>query len=103
MSHSELNRRTFLAGAAGAAVASLAGHALAQGSKTGIDAATWTPQYISSIAGTAEYDTAAECARVTPLSHDNAAYLVTGCDFVVYLQQNVEGGPVSAAVRPAKH
>jgi multiple sugar transport system substrate-binding protein len=69
MSHSELNRRTFLAGAAGAAVAGLAGQALAQGSKTGIDAATWTPQHIASIAGTAEYDTAAECAKVVPLNH----------------------------------
>ena len=73
MSHSagrpELNRRTFLAGAAGAAVAGLAGQALAQGSKTGVDAATWTPQHIASIAGTAEYDTAAECAKVVPLNH----------------------------------
>ena len=73
MSHSEgrpeLNRRTFLAGAAGAAVAGLAGKALAQGSKTGVDAATWTPQHIDSIAGTAEYDTAAECAKVVPLDY----------------------------------
>ena len=38
-------------------------------SKTGIDAATWTPQHIASIAGTAEYDTAAECAKVVPLNH----------------------------------
>ena len=73
MSHSEdrpeLNRRTFLAGAAGATVAGLAGKALAQGNKTGVDAATWTPEHIASIAGTAEYDTAAECAKVVPLDY----------------------------------
>jgi multiple sugar transport system substrate-binding protein len=73
MSHSEdrpeMNRRTFLAAAAGATVAGLAGKALAQGNKTGVDAATWTPQHIASIAGTAEYDTAAECAKVVPLNH----------------------------------
>ena len=64
-------RRTVLgyAGAAAAGLVGLPGAARAQGSKTGIDAATWTPAYISSIAGTAEYDTAAECARVTPLNH----------------------------------
>ena len=67
--HPKMNRRTFLAGAAGAAAAGLAGAALAQGSKTGIDAATWTPQHIAGIAGTAEYDTAAECAKVVPLNH----------------------------------
>ena len=39
---------------------------LAQGSKTGVDLATWTPSYIKSIAGTAEYDTAAECYRIVP-------------------------------------
>ena len=67
-----VDRRTVLGYAATAAAASLVGlpgAARAQGTKTGIDIATWTPQYISSIAGTAEYDTAAECARVTPLSH----------------------------------
>ena len=37
---------------------------LAQGSKTGVDLSTWTPSYIKSIAGTAEYDTAAECYRI---------------------------------------
>ena len=65
-----LDRRTLLGTAAAAAVAgALPGPANAQGSKTGIDAATWTPQYIASIAGTAEYDTAAECAKVVPLNY----------------------------------
>ena len=62
-----LNRRMLMAGVASAAL--LPGLAWAQGSKTGVDAATWTPEYISSIAGTAEYDTAAECARVVPLDY----------------------------------
>ncbi len=61
-----VNRRSVLAGVASLA---LAGGAQAQGSKTGIDAATWTPEYIASIAGTAEFDTAAECARVVPLEY----------------------------------
>jgi multiple sugar transport system substrate-binding protein len=65
-----IDRRTLLGTAAAAALAgALPGSASAQGSKTGIDAATWTPQYIASIAGTAEYDTAAECAKVVPLNY----------------------------------
>ena len=65
-----LRRRALMGGAAGIALAGVApGVVLAQGSKTGVDAATWTPQYIKSIAGTAEYDTSAECARVVPLDY----------------------------------
>ena len=66
-----VDRRTFLGytAAAGAVAAGFGSAAWAQGSKTGIDAATWTPEHISSIAGTAEYDTAAECARVVPLNY----------------------------------
>src|SRR5688572_9713544 len=41
---------------------------LAQSSDTGVDAETWTPEYISSIAGTLEVDTAAETGAVVP--HD---------------------------------
>lgn len=65
-----MGRRTLL-GTAGAAVlaGAVPGSASAQGSKTGIDAATWTPEHISSIAGTAEYDTAAECAKIVPLNY----------------------------------
>jgi multiple sugar transport system substrate-binding protein len=62
-----LDRRTLLATAAGAALAS--GTARAQPTKTGVDAATWTPDYINKIAGTEEFDTAAECARVVPLNY----------------------------------
>jgi multiple sugar transport system substrate-binding protein len=58
-------RRRLLATTAAAAFA-FPWVAFAQGSKTGVDVATWTPDYIKSIAGTAEYDTAAECYRVVP-------------------------------------
>ncbi len=34
-----------------------------------IDTSNWTPEYISSIAGTVEVDTAAECAKVVPLAY----------------------------------
>ena len=65
-----IERRTFLTyAAASAATAGSATKALAQGSKTGVDPAKWTPDYISSIAGTAEYDTSAECARAVPLDY----------------------------------
>ena len=64
-----VDRREFLAITAGVAAASFAGGAFAQESKTGIDPARWTPEYIRSIAGTAEYDTAAECAKVVPLDY----------------------------------
>jgi multiple sugar transport system substrate-binding protein len=62
-----MNRRAFLGAAAGLAAAGV-GHAQAQVSRAGVDAATWTPQAIRAMAGTATYDTAAECARVVPLS-----------------------------------
>ncbi len=65
---SRATRRGFIAGSIGAGIAaSAAGRALAQTSLAGVDASQWTPEYIASIAGTAEYDTAAECAKVVPL------------------------------------
>jgi len=36
---------------------------------TAAEAALWTPDYITSIAGTIEVDTAAECAKVVPLNY----------------------------------
>lgn len=66
-----LSRRHFLAYSAIAGVAGwLASRmpALAD-AKTGVDASTWTPDYISSIAGTLDIDTAAECAKVVPLDY----------------------------------
>jgi multiple sugar transport system substrate-binding protein len=72
MSH-YIDRRGFVAGAAAAGLV-LAGPGRAQtasapNAQLGIDAANWTPEYIASIAGTATYDTAAECAKVVPLSY----------------------------------
>jgi len=69
-----MDRRRFLdlAGGAGLALGLASGGStgpLAQGSRTGVDATTWTPDYIKSIAGTLEVDTAAECAKVVPLNY----------------------------------
>jgi multiple sugar transport system substrate-binding protein len=68
-----IDRRKFLtcSAAVALAVGVLAGSfgAFAQDSKTGVDAATWTPDYIKSIAGTVEVDTAAECSKVVPLDY----------------------------------
>jgi multiple sugar transport system substrate-binding protein len=64
-----IDRRDFIAGAAGLAAVGFASRALAQTSLAGIDASKWTPEYITSIAGTATYDTAAECAKVVPLNY----------------------------------
>ena len=60
-----VDRRSFVA--AGLAAAVVPGVARAQVTTAGVDMAQWTPEYISGLAGTAEYDTAAECARVVPL------------------------------------
>ena len=39
------------------------------GQDTGIDLSQWSPEYIRSIAGTAKFDTAGDCAKITPLDH----------------------------------
>ncbi len=69
-----IDRRRFLGYSAGAglAAAGLAHGAHAAGTQFahfGVDAATWTPDYVTSIAGTIEVDTAAECAKVVPLNY----------------------------------
>ena len=62
-----IDRRTLLATAAGV-LASGIGRPGAQAAIGGADEiAHWTPDYVSSIAGTVEVDTAAECAKVVPL------------------------------------
>src|SRR5689334_21112111 len=67
---SGINRREFIGYSAAAGLAaSLPGAARAQTQPLGVDAAKWTPQYIASIAGTEEFDTAAECAKVVPLNY----------------------------------
>ena len=61
-----LSRRGFVAGAAAIGAST---SVVAQAADTGIDLAKWSPGYVRGLAGTAEYDTAAECARVTPLDY----------------------------------
>lgn len=62
-----VDRRTFMAMTAGAAAAAgLSGKANAQANRTGVDPTKWTPDYIKSIAGTENPDTAAECYKVVP-------------------------------------
>ncbi|WGF88437.1 extracellular solute-binding protein [Marinivivus vitaminiproducens] len=66
-----ITRRTVLKSSAAAALAAGAYRPLgtwAQGG-TGIDLSQWSPDYVRSIAGTLEVDTAAECARVVPLDY----------------------------------
>jgi multiple sugar transport system substrate-binding protein len=68
-----LTRRQFLgytaAAGASAAVLGASLQAMADEAKTGIDLSTWTPDYITSIAGTVDIDTKAECAKVVPLDY----------------------------------
>ncbi|HTJ57684.1 MAG TPA: sugar ABC transporter substrate-binding protein [Devosiaceae bacterium] len=68
----EFNRRQFLgySAAAGLAAGWLGSSAgVFADEKTGVDEATWTPDYINSIAGTIDVDTKAECAKVVPLDY----------------------------------
>jgi multiple sugar transport system substrate-binding protein len=67
-----LNRRRLLQYSAAVALAAGfygAGGALAQSASPGIDITKWTPEYITSIAGTVQVDTAAECSKVVPLDY----------------------------------
>lgn len=48
----------------------LSGAIVAQESKTGIDPETWTAEYVMSIAGTEDANTAEECSQITPLDHE---------------------------------
>ena len=66
-----IDRRRFLGYTAGASAlaAGLGGPLGAWAQDTGIDTSNWTPEYINSIAGTLEVDTAAECAKVVPLDY----------------------------------
>jgi len=64
-----VDRRAFVAGSAAAAAWLASGRRALSDAKTGIDAATWTPSYITSIAGTVDIDTRAECAKVVPLDY----------------------------------
>ncbi|MHA3977475.1 extracellular solute-binding protein [Halovulum sp. GXIMD14794] len=57
----------------------LPGSAVAQGTKTGVDPETWTPEHVMSIAGTETVDTAAECSQIVPLDYEgNVSYWYYG-------------------------
>lgn len=57
----------------------LCGSAMAQESKTGIDPDTWTPEFVMSIAGSEDVDTAQECSAITPLDYEgNVSYWYYG-------------------------
>ena len=67
---SGIDRRRALQYSAGLVLAAGAlGLRAAQAATGGIDASKWTPDYIDSIAGTIEVDTAAECSKVVPLDY----------------------------------
>jgi multiple sugar transport system substrate-binding protein len=65
-----MDRRTVLGygAAAGLAASPLGRYALAQ--TPSVDVSQWSPEYIQSIAGTIDVDTAAECAKVVPLDYE---------------------------------
>jgi multiple sugar transport system substrate-binding protein len=68
----DIGRRGFLGYSAGAGLlaAGLARQsAAAPPPSTAIDSAAWSPEYVRNIAGTLSVDTAAECAKVVPLTH----------------------------------
>ena len=68
LTHPKLSRRALL----GASAALLSAGGIARAAPTAgasLDTANWTPDYIASIAGTTEVDTAAECAKVVPLNY----------------------------------
>ncbi|MEM7021555.1 MAG: extracellular solute-binding protein [Pseudomonadota bacterium] len=70
-----ISRRSLLGYSAAAGLAvGLRGplSAFAQDNPLGVTADEWTPDYISSIAGTLEVDTAAECAKVVPLDYSGS-------------------------------
>jgi multiple sugar transport system substrate-binding protein len=66
-----LDRRKLLGytAATGLAASSL-GRFSALAQTPSIDVGQWSPEYIRSIAGTIDVDTAAECAKVVPLDYE---------------------------------
>jgi multiple sugar transport system substrate-binding protein len=66
-----IHRRRFISSVAAIALvsASFAGTAPAFAQDSGIDLSKWSPEYVRSIAGTEEVDTAADCAKVVPLDY----------------------------------
>jgi multiple sugar transport system substrate-binding protein len=70
-----MSRRKLLEVAGLSAIAAAAGtlglpqDAAAETGSASVEISKWSPEYVRSIAGTAEYDTAADCAKVVPLDY----------------------------------
>ncbi|MGF6230167.1 multiple sugar transport system substrate-binding protein [Inquilinus ginsengisoli] len=67
-----ISRRQLLGYSAGAALATAIGRVPGAAAAENLGAVTqeqWTPEFIGSIAGTVDVDTAAECAKVVPLDY----------------------------------
>ena len=75
-----IHRRKFLAYTAMARLAAAGLLApLGASRRRRIDLSKWSPEYVKSIAGTEEFDTAAECAKVVPLDYKGRlTYWYTG-------------------------
>ncbi len=73
-------RRKFLRYSGGAVLAAgLFSPLPALAADSGIDLSKWSPEYVKSIAGTEEFDTAAECSKVVPLDYKGRlTYWYTG-------------------------
>ncbi len=69
--NTSLHRRALLGAGAGLLAGGLIAPrpGLAAEAPAGLDTSNWTPDYVNSIAGTIEVDTAAECAKVVPLNY----------------------------------
>jgi multiple sugar transport system substrate-binding protein len=64
-----IGRRQLLAGSAAAGVMAAGWPGQGRAAELALDTSNWTPEYIASIAGTVEVDTAADCAKVVPLDY----------------------------------
>ncbi len=60
-------------------VAGVPGPLPAFAADSGIDLSKWSPEYVKKIAGTEEFDTAAECSKIVPLDYKGRlTYWYTG-------------------------
>src|SRR5688572_28623387 len=79
-SHS-IHRRRLMAYGAGVALTAIAWAAPlgAFAQESAVDLSKWSPEYVRSIAGTVEFDTAGDCGKVVPLDYKGRlTYWYTG-------------------------
>lgn len=62
-------RHVIRRGVSVAASAALLAASMPVSAQTPVDLSKWSPEYVRSIAGTQEFDTAASCGKVTPLDY----------------------------------